>query len=99
MSKRIRDRSHDAVCDCDAYPFPHRQFGGKCDAREWVAELYFSGDKECVECINNVDHECQVSTGTEETFHCPALREHLRYEGIKLYGKALQSFNRSTRGA
>lgn len=28
----MRKQQQQPVCTCQAYPFPHRRFGGKCDA-------------------------------------------------------------------
>lgn len=45
--------------------------------------------------MNRDRHTCQVVEKIEATFHCPALRDFVRYEGIELYGAAKRSFERS----
>lgn len=47
--------------------------------------------------MNMVDFECQCTNGTEEPSHCPELRDYIRYEGIKLTGRAKELMDRTQR--
>ena len=96
--KRNRDRSHDARCDCRAYPFPHRQFGGRCTLRRWVHDFFPPHRAECFTCVHRDEHECQCVSGVEAPHHCPELRTHIRYHEIVLYGAAREAAKRSTKG-
>jgi len=98
--RRRRLRPADRVCTtCGAYHFPHRQFGGRCSAQAWVAAFFRVGRRECSTCVNYTERQCEVLTGQEQPFHCPELRDHVRYEGIALYGRARELFDRSQRKA
>ena len=86
-----KHRPGEVVCRCRAYPFPHRQMGGACDGAAFVAR-YFECQiyGECRDCHlrEERDYEihCQALEGREELTRCPGLDNHIRYEGIKLYG-------------
>lgn len=82
-----------ARCTCSAYRYPHLYFVGRCRPQAWVDQFF--GSPDCADCINLDDGACQVVSGTEVTFHCPALREFVRYEGIVLYGRARSAFERA----
>lgn len=43
MTTRRKRRDERPVCQCDAYPFPHRKGGGRCDGNdtERIAVGYF----------------------------------------------------------
>lgn len=86
---RRRRREGELVCTCGSYPFPHRQLGGACDGGAFV-EACFAEQRECRDCPFKVATEdglqCQVLEGLDSVMHCPALRDHIRYHGIRLYG-------------
>lgn len=97
MAKRARDRSGEIVCRCGCYEFPHRWSGGGCTCERWVRRFFDPWRRECRGCHNRDEGECQVIEGIEETFHCPELRDYVRYEGVILYGAARKAFARATR--
>ncbi len=89
MRKR---RPGEVVCLCGAYRFPHRELGGACNGGAYV-EAYFEDHmhSDCRDCPHyERDDEgqlrCQVLEGRDRIINCPALDEHIRFEGIKLYG-------------
>lgn len=84
MPRRKR-REGELVCTCGSYPFPHRQLGGACDGGAFV-EACFAEQRECRDCQFKVEGQCQVLEGLDSVMHCPALADHIRYHGIKLYG-------------
>lgn len=90
-----RDGDGDMTCRCGAYRHPHRMFGGRCSPQGWVELFYSYTNPDCEHCINLDQRECQVVSGVEKTFHCPALRDYIRFEGIKLYGRAKAAYERS----
>jgi len=58
--------SSSIVCRCNAYPFPHSAFGGKCDGREIVHEAQRGGY--CQTC-----HHADIWAGDSNepaSFHC-----------------------------
>lgn len=85
------------MCGCGAYKYPHRQFSGRCSLRRWVLDYHDPFRRECNDCMNMVDFECQCTNGTEEPSHCPELRDYIRYEGIKLTGRAKELMDRTQR--
>lgn len=93
-----RTGSGDVVCSCDAYKHPHRMFSRKCKPQRWVEGFFDISRSDCTDCLNLDGHECQVVLQVEQTFHCPALRDYIRYEGIALYGAARRQFERSQGG-
>jgi hypothetical protein len=51
---------------------------------------FFDGTKtDCRDCINHANFSCDVVDQSESPWQCPALRDHVRYESINLYGRAL----------
>lgn len=66
--------------------------GGRCDGGLFV-EQFFEREiyGECRDCHLRVEVEygveCQALQGLEPSLQCPALQEHIRYHGIKLYGR------------
>ncbi len=94
---RLRQRARERVCTCSSYPHPHRQFGGACSGYRWVAAFFAVGKRECVHCVNYTGHQCEVAIGQEQAFHCPELRDYVRYEGITLYGRARRMMDRAQR--
>ena len=85
-------RPGEVVCWCGAYGFPHRQMGGLCNGATFVVD-FFEREifGECRDCHLRVETEdgveCQALQGLEPPTQCPALQEHIRYHGIKLYGE------------
>lgn len=79
------------MCRCLSYPFPHRQMGGDCNGAAFVGR-YFDAQiyGACRQCNmrEETDGEitCQALEGREELMRCDGLNEHVRFEGIKLYG-------------
>lgn len=67
--------------------------GGACKGGAFVEETFereMYG--ECRHCpLRDQDDydvlQCQVLQGAEPALQCPALIEHVRFEGIKLYGE------------
>lgn len=77
-------RIYERTCDCDAYGFPHRLFGGKCTGEVIVKAQYESNENsDCDNCSCN-DGYCQVLMGQENIKECPVVIDFSRYEGIKL---------------
>ncbi len=72
------------TCTCGAYEFPHRLGGGLCDAVSFVEALRERekmGD--CKYCAMDVEGECQVLSGFEPAYHCPALYQYRDSYGLK----------------
>lgn len=91
--KRKR-RPGEVVCRCGAYRFPHRRLGGACKGRAFIADTF---ERElhgaCRDCAYREAQEhdgyelrCQVLDGRDKELQCPELQEHIRFEGIRLYG-------------
>lgn len=73
--------------------------GGGCDGSAWVSR-HFSDQMwgSCRDCplreartaeeTHSGCHEevCQVVEGREDTRECPELADHVRFEGVQLYG-------------
>ena len=95
MAKRRKPRPGEVVCRCGSYPFPHRQFGGRCvsDVLEttWRDQMY----QRCREC-RFFDHEethdggqqaiCQVREGRDSWIEAECIEEHIQHHEIRLYG-------------
>lgn len=60
--------------------------GGQCDGSAFV-ERTFELRKGCRGCFFLEEPDCQVVEGREPATKCPQLEEHIRYHGIKLYGR------------
>lgn len=82
MRKR---RIGEVVCRCAAYRFPHRQMGGQCTGGQFVEDT-FETRRACRDCTFLDKHTCQVVDGQEPYKRCPALEEHIRFNGIRIYG-------------
>ena len=64
------------ICDCSAYPFPHK-IGGKCKGTAF-AEFYFYFDREhCEQCNCMNGNECDVVTGRESINEAECYAERL----------------------
>lgn len=95
--KNHRTGHGDQTCACRAYKFNHRLFGGRCSLLRWVKAFFEPTRAECRDCDNMKEFECEVVNGTEEAWHCPGLRDHVRFDGIVLYGRAAEQRDRSER--
>jgi|GEM_PF-3083040 len=90
MAKRKR-RPGEVVCDCGAYPFPHRQFGGICTSTvldDTWRDHQFDTCRSCP-LFEEDEHGmgvCPVIEGRESWHEAPCVMEHVQFEGIKLYG-------------
>jgi len=81
------------VCNCIAYPFPHRFGGGKCTGQQ-IAEAYFQdhgGYGHCVDCHCFTRERgafgaisCQVVDGQESPLQCGKVQELIAFEEIKM---------------
>ncbi|QXG07631.1 hypothetical protein [Erwinia phage Snitter] len=77
MMKRRRQ----TTCTCDAYDFPHRFGGGRCDGIAIV--MLYAGSSACFNChLNN--NGCEVIKGQESPKECPHVIEFCHYNEIKL---------------
>lgn len=83
------------MCNCTAYPFPHRFGGGKCTGQQ-IAEAYFEnhgGFGHCKDCHcfsrdrRFGDIFCEVVNGQETPEQCPVVQELIAYEEIKMRTK------------
>ena len=90
MARRKR-RVGEVVCRCGVYPFPHRQFGGRCTSpvltETWRDRMY----TECRDCIffdrgEDGVASCQVLEGLEDWHEAPCVQEHIQRHEIPLYG-------------
>lgn len=85
QARRRRKRKGEFVCECTAYDFPHRQFGGNCDGSQWVEEYRSDGPTpDCRACHLHQQGYCEVEQGQESPIECPALVEHVMYYEITL---------------
>lgn len=79
--KKRRRRIGEVVCNCRAYPFPHRMMGGKCKGYSKVVEFFedqaSAECRTCRYCFLDSGFECEVVNGTERTHECPHLSEFL----------------------
>jgi hypothetical protein len=91
MRKR---REGEVVCWCGSYNFPHRLMGGSCNGacfvRDYFEQQLQDGCRDCAlreeTTYDEYKIECQALEGLEPALQCPALQEHIRYHGVKLYG-------------
>lgn len=87
MPKRL-SRVGEVICRCDAYKFPHRLIGGRCNGYDFVEKLWETtyGSGVCSDCGNLTTREgytqCEVVHGGEKPRHCPQLSEYLDYEEV-----------------
>lgn len=90
---RRKARRGEVVCTCGAYPFPHRQMGGRCNGA-FIVRQTWDCQRECMQCHlreerdgdYGIEYHCQALEGREELTECPALDEHIRFNEIPLYG-------------
>lgn len=70
-----------ATCRCDAYAYPHRMFGGRCDGYHIVAKN--AGGAQCATCLlNNVG--CEVMRGQESPRECAYVIDIMIWNEVKL---------------
>jgi hypothetical protein len=73
--------------------------GGDCDGGAYVSEVWENNQwGSCRGCVfyaqredgewgsDGGSHHCEVMDGRDELRECPELADHIRYEGVKLYG-------------
>ncbi len=82
-----KPRIYEQVCECGAYPFPHRMFGGRCVGLHIAAENY--GKDECSNCTLHDNGYCEVLNEQESTKHCPHVIEFAAYHEIRFYNRRL----------
>lgn len=69
------------TCTCEAYDFPHRFGGGRCDGLSIVVKVV--GSSSCHWChLNNGG--CEVLKGQEHPRECPGVQDYLAYNEITL---------------
>lgn len=90
MRKKRERRPGEYVCECRAYAFPHRMFGGKCSGYGWVVEVWEAsyGYGDCRNCNLRYEEdnrvECEVVDGRENPQECPRLQEFIRFQEIRI---------------
>ena len=81
-------RPGEFVCDCPAYPFPHRMFGGKCDgysyAEDYWEDHYGSGDCQHCNQYDSANVSCGVVEGRENPLLCDAVDAFISFNSIKM---------------
>ena len=91
-----KKREYEQICDCLAYKFPHRLFGGRCDGMVIIYETKADGSQ-CHDCHLYDDGECQVLEGLEYVKNAPCAQEHVRVYEIRppstWQGGKLRRFN------
>ena len=62
----MRKRKHDdrPICNCSAYPFPHR-IGGRCTGSAFTEFYFYNVRSACQFCNCNAGDHCDVATGQE----------------------------------
>lgn len=85
-----KKRAGEVVCQCGAYPFPHRQFGGRCISdvmsKAWANHSF---DK-CRDCrmheVRDDGPACAALDGRESFHEAECIVEHVQYHEIPMYG-------------
>ena len=94
-----RKRKGEYVCNCYAYKFPHRMFGGRCSGQAWVEALWEKtyGTSVCGDCALCYQEDycrgCEVCDGRESPLECPELQAFVEVNEIK--AKQLKLFSRT----
>ena len=76
------------TCRCNAYHFPHRFGGGRCNGYSLAVEhwnTYWGHDSTCRMC-NSFDaneHKCQVLDGGNHITNCEVVIEFVETNGIR----------------
>ena len=87
-----KPRKGEFVCKCNAYKFPHRFGGGRCNGF-FVVDDYWQGHYgggECARCnllCDDGERTCQVVDGQESVTECPVWQDFVQYNEIKLLGR------------
>lgn len=79
----MRKKRFQVTCFCDAYEFPHRFGGGKCNGFN-IVESCFNSRSLCIHCNLFSISGCEVLNGLESTKECPAVHDFLNYNEVKL---------------
>lgn len=79
----MRKKRFQVTCFCDAYKFPHRFGGGKCNGLN-IVESCFNSRSLCIHCNLFSVSGCEVLNGLESTKECPAVQDFLNYNEVKL---------------
>nr|DAI80185.1 MAG TPA: hypothetical protein [Caudoviricetes sp.] len=74
-------RRRQITCNCSAYDFPHRLFGGACSGLHIVEENV--GGWLCQSCNLLNAGRCEVITGQESPRECVYVLEFMQYNEIK----------------
>ena len=87
-----KPRKWEYVCNCEAYSFPHRFWGGYCKGMFIVRENF--NDNLCDNCVElrydkisrcYAMKTCEVLNWWESVKECPAWQEFVDYNEIKIY--------------
>jgi len=82
MKRRRKRRLYEYTCNCGAYGFPHRMFGGDCDGSGLIEDMY--PQAVCRTCTLNRNGCCEVLTGQEDAIECLLLQDFVAYNEIRL---------------
>lgn len=74
-------RRHQVTCTCQAYDFPHRFGGGRCNGLSIVESAI--GGEHCHSC-HLLNGGCEVLKGQEHPRECPAVQDFIHYWEVKL---------------
>ena len=77
MASARKKRTYEKTCNCSAYAYPHRMFGGRCKAINVVYETFAANQgfsNECSECMAAKNFMCEVLHGGEPSLQCVALQ-------------------------
>lgn len=77
-----RRKRRQITCNCQAYDFPHRFGGGRCDGLAIVEANV--GGYHCDACNLLNGGRCEVMTGQEAARECVYVLEFCEYNEIKL---------------
>lgn len=85
--RKRKARVYETTCTCNAYKFPHRFGGGKCDGYYLAEEIWNQnwGEGICANCNLNNNGVCEVYSGQESPSECPGVQEFVRYNEIRIY--------------
>lgn len=79
---RLKRNDKRPICDCQAYPFPHK-IGGKCKGTVFIEFYFYSQKQSCAECnCLNDDREpisCDAASGTESIKEAECYRDAVHY--------------------
>ena len=72
------------VCNCEAYPFPHRMFGGSCNGIAIVIVIASVGGAECQHCQILNNGSCEVLAGIENPIECHYVADFIHQNEVKI---------------